>query len=438
MMGESTRRAFFAQAALGAAATVATRTARVQANLGANQKVAIGLIGCGGRGTHMAQVMSRIPGVELVWLCDPDPQRIARAAERLSYSGGQTTGDLRRVLDDQRVDAVIVATPDHWHAPASIMACNAGKHVYVEKPCSHNIREGRLLVEAAQRNQRVVQHGTQCRSTGMIAEAVRMLHDGAIGDVLVCRVWNVQRRNEIGHGQPSEAPAEVDYDTWVGPAPLIPYQTNRFHDGWHWWYHFGTGDMGNDGVHDLDYALWGLGVSTHPSTVVALGGKFAYDDDQEFPDTQQVTFEYPGGGKPGERQLLIYEQRLWSTNYPHNVDSGVEFYGRSGQMFVSRRGKVQLLAERNQRVELAIEPEAQNEVAHAENFIAAIRTGSPLNAPAEVAHRSATVCHLGNLATRLGRSLRFDPEAERFVDDDEANQHLSRQYREHWGTPQQS
>ena len=198
----------------------------------------------------------------------------------------------------------IVATPDHWHAPAAILACKAGKHVYVEKPCSHTIREGRLLVEAARKNNCVVQHGTQVRSTTMMIEAVQALREGIIGDVLVAKAWNIQKRRSIGKGRTTDPPAGLDYETWVGPAPMIPYQANRVHGGWHWWYHFGTGDMGNDGVHDIDYCRWGLGVDVHPSKVVALGGKFFFDDDQQFPDTQQVTFEYPAQ-KPTETSRLL-------------------------------------------------------------------------------------------------------------------------------------
>ena len=193
--------------------------------------------------------------------------------------------------------------------------------------------------------------------------------------------------------------------------------------------------MGNDGVHDLDYAVWGLGVNTLPARVVALGGKYTFDDDQEFPDTQQVTLEYAAAGATGQPRLLVYEQRLWSTTYPHNVDSGVEFYGRSGQMFISRRGKLQLWGDRNRRMDVPIELEAQNGEKHVANFIGAIRAGESLNAPIEVGFRSTAVSHLGNLATRLGRSLQFDPETECFVNDDEANSYVTRTYREHWATP---
>jgi predicted dehydrogenase len=342
---------------------------------------------------------------------------------------------MRRILDDKNVDGVIVATPDHWHAPASILACEAGKHVYVEKPCSHNVREGRLLVEAAERNKVVVQHGTQVRSTSTMIEAIQMLRDGVIGDVLVSKAWNIQRRGEIGRQQPSSPPAELDYDLWVGPATMVPYQQNRVHHGWHWWYHFGTGDMGNDGVHDVEYARWGLGVTTHPVRVSAAGGKFFFDDDQEFPDTQQVAFQYPASGPTERPRMLVYEQRLWSTNYPYNVDSGVEFYGTDGQMFLSRRGKVQILGGRNKKIEEDLPRVEQDAPAHVRDFLGAIRESRKSNADIGIGHLTTSLCHLGNVATRLGRGFQFDPASEQVVGDDEANKLMGRDYRDHWGRP---
>jgi predicted dehydrogenase len=434
-MSDQNRRAFLQQAA-GLTGAAALFPSASFAAVGANERISLALIGAGGRGSHVAEVFRKTQNVEISWVCDPDEARRAKGAATFGVDPSRVVGDLRRVLDDKTVDAVLVTTPDHWHAPASILACDAGKHVYVEKPCSHNVREGRLLVEAARRNKRLVQHGTQCRSTAMMAGAVAKLREGVIGDVLGTKVWNVQRRNAIGKQQPSDPPAGFDYDTWVGPAPLVPYQANRVHGGWHWWYDFGTGDMGNDGVHDIDYARWGLGVETHPSFISAAGGKFFFDDDQQFPDTQQVTFEYPGDGQPGKRRFLVYEMRLWSTNYPYNVDSGVEFYGTKGQMFLSRRGKVQATTDRNQKIELGVPPGPQDEQSHVANFCGAIRSGTPLNAEIEVGHLSSALCHLGNLATRLGRSLRFDPATERIIGDPEADRLVSREYRgDHWGTP---
>jgi len=433
-MPETHRREFLQQAAVGvvAAATVAhTRVARADAS----DRLRIGLIGCGGRGSHVGGLFRDHGQAEIAYVADCDEGRRQRAAQAFGTPAENAVGDFRRILDDPSVDAVVVATPDHWHAPAAIMACNAGKHVYVEKPCSHNVREGRLLVEAAARSQRVVQHGTQVRSTDMMIQAVQALRDGVIGDVLVAKAWNVQRRGDIGHGSPSEPPAGLDYDTWVGPATMLPYQHNRVHGGWHWWYHFGTGDLGNDGVHDVEYARWGLGLETHPSLVTAAGGKYFFDDDQQFPDTHLVAFEYPGDGRPGSKRMLVYESRLWSTNYPRNCDSGAEFYGTKGQMFLSRRGKVQAWDEQNKRIELNIEPEGQNDAKHVANFCAAVRGEANVNAPAEVAHLTTTLCHLGNIAARLGRSFRFDPELEQAIADDEVNALLRREYREHWGAP---
>lgn len=433
-MDQSDRRTFIGKTATLSASVTSLGLVSTSNAANAQRTLNVGLVGCGGRGSYLAGVFKSNPNLALTWLCDADKQRLETAK---AWPGGtpKVTGDLREMLRDESLDAVIVATPDHWHSPAAILACDAGKHVYVEKPCSHSIREGRLLVEAARRNKRIVQHGTQVRSTDMMIEAVNLLADGIIGDVKVSKAWNIQRRSTIGRKTPSDPPAGLDYDTWVGPAPLIPYQSNRVHNGWHWWYHFGTGDMGNDGVHDIDYARWGLGVDTHPTKISASGGKYFFDDDQEFPDTQQVSFEYPGDGKPGSQRMLIYEQRLWSTSYPHNVDSGVEFYGTEGQMFLSRRGKIEVTGPRNQRMQVDVKPEAQNAEKHVANFLACVRSGDAPNGEIELGHLTTSLCHLGNMAIRLGRTLHFDPKIERIVGDKEADLLVARNYRDHWGTP---
>jgi predicted dehydrogenase len=432
-MTEASRRQFLKTAAATVAASSLASTARSAP--GPNDTIVVGLIGCGGRGTHDAGLFANTPGVKLAYVADVDEGRLANAAKSFNIASDHAVSDMRRILDDKSVDAVIVTTPDHWHSPASILACDAKKHVYVEKPISHNIRESRLLVEAAARSNVHVQHGTQCRSTPMMIEAVKLLREGIIGEVLVAKCWNVQKRGPLPPGQDTDPPADFDYDNWVGPAPMIPYRTNRVHNRWTMWRHFGAGDMGNDGVHDIDYTRWGLGADGHPSKIVAIGGKYVFDDEQEFPDTQQVTFEYPGNGKPGDRKLLIYEQRLWSTNYPHNVDSGAEFYGTKGQLFLSRRGKVQLHNDQNKPTQIAVEPGPQNDALHVKNLCDAIRGNAKLNADALTGHLSTALCHLGNIATFLGRSLDFDPDKEQVLHDDEANALVRREYREHWGTP---
>ncbi len=435
-MTSPTRRQFL-HSTTTAAASLSLASYVHAGNPDAKRILRVALIGCGGRGSYLAGVFQSKPSVELTWICDVDTGRLANG-RKLARDTVQATNDIRNVLDDDKLDAVIVATPDHWHAPAAILACEAGKHVYVEKPCSHNVREGRLLVEAARRNRTIVQHGTQVRSTTMMIDAVKLLHQGIIGDVKICKAWNIQKRGSIGKRQPSSPPATLDYDNWVGPAEFIPYQANRTPSGWHWWYHFGTGDMGNDGVHDIDYARWGLGVDTHPSLVTATGGKFFFDDDQQFPDTQLVSFQYPGNGRTGDQKILVYEQRLWSTNYPHNVDSGVEFYGTRGQMFLSRRGKIAVYDNRNQRIQVDVTPEAQNAEKHVANFLHCVRTNTIPNGDIALGHLTTSLCHLGNVATRLGRSFQFDPKSEQVVDDTEADRLMSRTYRNHWGRPKDS
>jgi predicted dehydrogenase len=428
-MARQNRRSFLkrASAASAGAATFAW-TGAINA-AGANERITLGLIGCGGRGPGLAQAHGAVH-----FVCDADQKRLAQAAKRFDVKPQNAVTDMRRLFDDKSLDAVFIATPDHWHAPAGILACEAGKHVYVEKPCSHNLRESRLLLDAGRRNKVVVQHGTQSRGSTWFAQAMQMLREGIIGDVLSAKAWNIQRRPSIGRGTPSDPPPGVDYEMWVGPAEFMPYQKNRFHYAWHWWYNFGTGDIGNDGAHEIDYALWGLGVQTLPTRVVALGGKYFHDDDQEFPDTATCVCEYPGDGNVGSRRQLIFEMRLWSTNYPYNVDSGAEFYGTSGRMFISKRGKLEVFGERNQRVEVA---KPEEEPPTPVSFLDAIRSGERPCADIAIAHRSVAVIHLFNIAVRLGRSLEIDPGQERIVDDDEANRLLSRPYRRegHWAVP---
>lgn len=436
-MDNTNRRNFMKQSSLGiaGAATLSLAGSSVHAAR-ANSQVRVGLIGCGGRGSSVAEEFNKQSGVNVTHACDVHSGRLAQTARRLNIPAGHAVRDMRRLFDDPNVDAVYIATPDHWHAPAAILACEAGKHVYVEKPCSHNVCEGRMLVVAARRNNRIVQHGTQVRSTPMFIEAIGLLREGIIGDVLVCKAWNVQKRKNIGHQQPTAPPPDLDYDTWVGPATMDAYQENCV-EGWHWRYSYGTGGIGNDGIHDVDYARWGLGVETHPTTIHAAGGKFFFDDDQQFPDTHQVTFEYPGDGKTGSQRLFIYEQRLWSTNFPsvYNCDSGVEYYGTRGRMFLSRRGKIQVLDERNRLRKTDIKTMSQDTDAHIADFIDAIRNNRRPTGDIEIGHLTASLCHLGNLAARLGRSLKFDPQSEQVVGDEEANRLVGREYRDHWGTP---
>jgi predicted dehydrogenase len=433
-MQHSNRRRFLQQAGVLSAAAATFAAPAYARSMKSNYKITMGIIGCGGQGSNLLRVFNKIADVSYV--CDPDESHCGNAKE--SSGAKHAVTDFRRVLDDPSVDAVVVATPDHWHAPAAIMACEAGKHVYVEKPCSHNYVESKLLVEAARRNNVVVQHGTQSRSNVMIANAVQMLREGVIGDVLMAKAWNVQTRPNIGRMTPSDPPSGVDYDTWVGPAEFMPYQENRFHYNWHWWYNFGTGDIGNDGTHEIDYARWGLGVEGLPATVTGLGGKYFHDDDQQYPDTATCAFEWPGDGSVGKRRQLIFEMRLWSTNYPYNCDSGAEFYGTEGRLFMSKRGKLEIYGPRNARIEDAEPAEpVLFESDHRRNFIDSIIAGTRPRADIAIAHDSVSLVHLANIAARLGRSLHVDAQQEIITGDEEATRLLTRNYREggHWAVP---
>ncbi len=428
-MSQFTRRHFLGTLSTGAFATGWLSTRRGWANP-ASERFRIGVIGSGNQGNVHYRALSQLSGVEIAYVCDIDEQRLTQGK---ATTGAQGVTDLRRILDDPHVDGVTLALPDHWHVPAALLALEAGKHVYVEKPVSHNFREGQWLRDAAQKAGKVVQHGTQARSSAGIQEAIDHLHNGLIGDVLVAKCWNWQTRNSIGHAQPTEPPANVDYDTWVGPAEWMPYQKNRFHYDWHWWFNFGAGDLGNDGVHEMDYALWGLGVTGAPKRISGMGGVYFFNDDRQWPDTQQVTFEYE---TPAGPRMLVYEQRLWSNSYPYNVDSGAEFYGSKGKLFVSKRGKFDVFDDKKKRVSITLNGIVKPEVAHhMRNWIAAAKNGKTPNAPLEAAMQTATAIHLGNISTRLKRSLVFD--GEQFLNDPEANDLLGRKYRAegHWSVP---
>ncbi len=429
-MSEHDRRSFLKQTGRGVVGAAVVQTASQYARAkGATERINVGLIGCGGRGITVARAIGKHPHAAVRYVCDPDEHRAARAKE--ATGADHAVADLRRILEDQSVDAIVIAACDHWHAPAAVLGCEAGKHVYVEKPCSHSIREGRLIVEAARRNKRVVQHGTQSRSAASKQAAIKSLRDGVIGDVLVAKHINSQKRANIGHRQPSSPPPHLDYDLWVGPAEWLPYQSNYVHYHWHWFFNFGTGDIGNDGVHGIDVARWGLGVETHPSFITGYGSKLYFDDDQQFPDTYQMTFEYPGEGSVGEKRLLIYEQRIWSPYREDQDANHTIFYGTNGLLKMGKSG-TQVFGMKNEPIETV--PMVGDEVdAHQRNFIEAIRDGAKLNADIEVGHRSAALCHIGNIVSRMNRAIRFDPQSEQIVGDNEANELTNRKYRDgHW------
>ncbi len=427
-----TRRDFVRNTASGAAAVAlgAFAVPAVQAR-GANDQFVVGLAGCSGRGIAVATELRKL-GVKVAYACDPDRNRAGRAQKTLEAD--QAIADLRKILDDRTVDALVITAPNHWHAPAAVLACQAGKHVYVEKPCSHNIVEGRRMIEAARRSGRVMQVGSQIRGTKVFQEAIAMVHEGAIGRVLVAKTWVSRKRPDIGHCQPSEPPADLDYDLWVGPAPMIPYQKNLIHYNWHWWYNFGNGDAGSRGVHQLDIALWGLGLKTHPTRIAGFGEKLYFDDDKQYPDTQYATFEYPAEGS-GDKRLIVYEQRLWSP-YWGQVDSedGCTFYGDEGYLSVDMHLGWKLYGPKNVLRKQAEKYFDTGE--HCADFLDAIRNDRRPSADIEIGHYSAALPHLANILARTGRGqLTFDPKTETFVAAPDADALLNRTYREgHWAS----
>lgn len=436
-MNSPNRRRFIQQTATAVAATGALGFPSPAHAASANERVIVGVIGPGGMGSNLLSSFVEQKDVEIACVCDADSNRMAQAAKSVEKKTGKAPKqekDMRRLFEDKAIDAVIIATPDHWHAPATILACEAGKHVYVEKPCSHNLREGRLMVEAARRHNRVVQTGTQTRSSEHAIRAMELLHNGAIGDVLVAKAWNSQLRGNIGKAKPSDPPAGLDFDLWVGPAPMVSYQSNLLPGSWRWWHAFGTGDMGNDGVHDIDLARWGLGVKTHPTRISAMGGKYFFDDDQQFPDTQYVVFEYAGAGMAGRPKQLIFEQRIWSPYVQEGHENGNAFYGTKGMLILGKGRGWELFGPRNEpREKMSGRPDGP---AHHRNFLQCIKDGKRPAADVEIGHLSASLCHLGNIATRVGRVLDFDPDTEQIVKDDAAGRLLRRTYRDgHWAVP---
>jgi predicted dehydrogenase len=425
-MTTSSRRAFLASGA------VTVSSAALSADT--TPAVPVAVIGCGGMGTNHLKMLATNKRVKLAAVCDVDSTRLANAAKIATDAGHapKATKDLREVLDNKDVKAVWIATPDHWHAPAAILAADAGKHVYVEKPCSHNVREGRLMIAAAARGKVLMQVGTQSRSTPTVQEAMARLRGGAIGDVLVAKAWNSQRRKDLGHVKPTAPPDHLDFDLWLGPAPEAPFYANRVHSSWRFFRDYGVGDIGNDGVHNIDVALWGLGATTLPNRVAALGGKYAFDDDQECPDTQYVVCEFDKlVGKPRQ---LIFEQRIWSPYVQEEYENGNAFYGTKGMLIIGHTIGWKLYGEKNQLKEQMTGK--VNLPAHHDNFLDAMLKGDKPNAPVEVGHAAAGVCHLANIATRLRTTVEFDPATEVIANSKEANALTRRKYREtHWAVP---
>jgi predicted dehydrogenase len=396
-----------------------------------SDSVRVGMIGMGGRGTALLRSeLTRVPNVRLTHLCDVDQARLEQAqanAAKAGYGKVRGSADLRRVLEDKEVDAVLIATPDHWHAPAAILACAAGKDVYVEKPVSHNLREGRLMIDAARNYSRVVQAGMQSRSRPSTIRAIGIARSNQLGRVLMAKAWNSQRRADIGQKPNSPAPAGVDYDTWVGPAEMVPFNDNRFHYKWHWHWSFGTGDLGNDGAHQIDIARWSLDAAL-PVKVSGSGAKYYFKDDQQTPDTMNIQFDYGGQG-------LVWEMRIWHDYGLEGIDNAVAVYGTEGFLHIGRWNRKWGYRRFDSAGKLVDEYQDDLPDTHMQNFIDCVRTRQRPNCDIEIGHLSSAHCHLGNIVHRTGRNIDFNPANESIPNDSEANAMLRRKYRDHWATP---
>jgi len=417
-----------------------TRPERV---FGASDRVRVAVCGLRSRGKDHLDAFSRLPNVEVAALCDVDADVLGKRRRELG-GNPRTFSDVRRLLEDQSIDAVSIATPNHWHALIAIWACQAGKDVYVEKPCSHNVWEGRQLVRAAAKYDRIVQHGTQSRSARAMIEAIGHVRGGTFGAIYLARGLCFKRRDTIGRASPEPVPAGVDYDLWTGPAPLKPFTRNRFHYNWHWIWDTGNGDLGNQGIHQVDAARWGLGVGL-PNRVSASGGHFMFDDDQETPNTLSCVFEFDQ--PDGPRKLMEFEVRHWITNNEAGIQGGLFnrdntigtiFYGPNGYLAAGNEDafRYESWVGRDKRPG----PRGHSGDDHFANFITCVRSRKKeaLNAPIEEGHLSCTLVHLANASYRLGRSLRVDPDTAQVIGDDEANRLLSgrdRGYRQPYVIP---
>jgi predicted dehydrogenase len=470
------RRDFLKTTVLGTAGVALGATARGQARVpGANDRVVVASIGIRGQGNALKRGFARLSGVEIKTLCDVDENLFASRANDPRLADVPTfhpryEKDLRRVFDDKDVDAVVIATPNHWHALATIWAVQAGKHVFVEKPCSHNVSEGRRMVEAARKYNKIVQVGTMNRSRPAVRDAIKFLHEGGLGKVYLARGLCFKPRPSIGRYPDGPLPqgeryrlnveskeyepawdaaylAKVDYDLWLGPAPARPFNRNRFHYNWHWQWDTGNGDTGNQGPHQFDIARWGLGIGTHPLRISSSGGLYETGEtSQETPNVQTALFEYEDG------RVLEFATRGTATNAEGGQRIGNLFYGTKGWLFIDGDGRDwQSYLGRSEekgpgsggsassRGESGSDPLTPTSIEspHYRNFIDAVRAGDhkKLNCDIEEGHISSALPHLANIAYRVGRSLRFDGKTETFPGEADANRLLTREYRTGFKVP---
>ncbi len=393
----------------------------------ANERINHAVIGLGNQGqNHCQRFHSFSDHCQVVAVCDVDPKRRVKAARLVNITQEQNIyGDYRKLLADPSIDTVSIATPDHWHAKIAMEAMLAGKHVYVEKPCCHNIHEGLQLVQCAKQENKCIQHGTQSRSGEGVKKSMKFLQSGKLGKIRMAKAINHQLRKPIGTANPESPPQGVNYDLWLGPAPVHAFTPNRWHYNWHWFWDYGTGDIGNDGTHQIDVARWGLKV-IHPSRVSGSGGQLFYQDDHQTPDTQTIIYEYNG-------IHLVYEMRLWTDYKLEGHDNGTVFYGDEGRLEIGRDGS-HVIWKDGAREKLGGSGDLD---ANIKNFILSVKENNPkaLNAPITEGFFSVALCHLGNISTRIQNQLLVNSSNYEITNDSSAAKLLGREYRKGYELP---
>ena len=398
-LGRSAQRA--AGVAVGVVGlTTTSNTAAISAASGrsANDQLRVGVIGVRNQGKLLSGELAKLGDVDICTLCDIDETQFAPAIHTVTDLGQRAPAlerDFRRLLDDPMLDAVVIATPDHWHCEMTRLACQAGKDVYLESPATHFVAEGPVMKDAADQANRIVQVGLQQRSGAHFASAVEFVRSGRLGQVKLAKAWIVHRRKSIGHKPDCEVPAHVAYDQWLGSAPDRPFNPNRFHFNWRWFWDYGGGELAHWGVHMLDVARWGLAVDL-PSRISAVGGKYSFDDDQETPDTLAVQYAF-------HDKSILWEHRLTSSHGIEGRSSGVAFHGDRGTLVVDRGGwKVY------DHSESASADASDLQSAHLRNFVDCVKSRHTPAADLAIGNAASTLCHLGNMAYRAGREIHFD------------------------------
>lgn len=424
-------------AAVGLGVSLAGRVAPAYARSSPNETIRVAVMGVNSRGHEVAQAFARQTNAEVVYIADVDSRAVEKtiaAIAELQDSRPKGITDFRNTLDDPEVDALVIAAPDHWHTPASILGMKAGKHIYVEKPCGYNPAEGELVVQARDKYNRVVQMGNQQRSGGSTIQAIQLIRDGMIGRPYLARTWYANTRESIGHGKVAPVPDWLDYELWQGPAPRTPYRDNVVHYNWHWFHRWGTGELCNNGTHEVDIARWALGVD-YPIRVTSNGGRYHFDDDWEFYDTQIATFDFE------DDVTITWEGRSCNGMPIHDRGRGTSVHGTEGTIIMDRNGYVAYDLD-NQIIQevSASEAEATMDVTgggdmtdhHVANFLDAIRGQADLNSPIEEGHKSVLLCHLGNIAQATGETLHCDQRNGHIIGNDKAMEYWNREYEPGW------